>query len=233
MFTTRQKLLTGGTLLFAVLLVAGSYFGRHWFYSPDVQPVPEHLLADKPRTAQMNRPVRASVSQDSPLLSVVESFSYVGSTTDSDEGESNDFPEVPDGFPLTPVWLEDYFHERDYSEHVPMYRVLIELWNRGHHGIINGVFASGSGRVYPIYPDVVYVTWGSHVREGPDGESIEVPFVSRRFGAASTVDPLLDSEGKLFTEQEIMSGDYKMKFAGISIVNYEQAGYDPATILNH
>ena len=134
MFTTRQKLLTGGTLLFAVLLVAGSYFGRHWFYGPDVQPVPEHLLADKPRTAQMNRPVHASVSQDTPSVSEAESSSDVGPTTDSDEvevlsaleqeeRESGDFPKVPEGFPVTPVWLEDYFHEQDFSDHVTLYRV--------------------------------------------------------------------------------------------------------------
>ena len=58
MFTKRQKLLIGGAVLFSVLLVAGSYFGRHWFFGPDVEPAPEHLLTDEPRSASMNRPSR-------------------------------------------------------------------------------------------------------------------------------------------------------------------------------
>ncbi len=54
----------GGAVLFAVLLVAGSYFGSRWRYGPYVEPVREHLLSDKPRSVSINRPVHASVSQD-------------------------------------------------------------------------------------------------------------------------------------------------------------------------
>ena len=31
------------------------------------------------------------------------------------------------------------------------------------------------------------------------------------------LEPLLDSDGRLFTEQEIMSGDYMTKFPGVEI----------------
>ena len=163
-----------------------------------------------------------------------EELTALAESLEQDEGESSDYPEVPDGFPsnLKPVWLKDYFHERDFSEHVTLYRVLIELWNRGDHNIINGAFDS-SGRVYPIYPDVVYLEWNSYVREGLNGESIEVPYVSRRMGAASTVDSLLNSDGKIFTEEEIISGAYRTKYPGIKFVDFDDAGYDPATILNN
>ncbi len=41
MFTRQQNLLMGFTFLFAVLLVAGGYFGRRWLHGPDVEPVPD------------------------------------------------------------------------------------------------------------------------------------------------------------------------------------------------
>ncbi len=64
MFTRQQNLLMGFAFLFAVLLVAGGYFGSRWLHGPDVEPVPEHFLSDKPRSVSINRPVHASVSQD-------------------------------------------------------------------------------------------------------------------------------------------------------------------------
>ena len=256
MFTTRQKLLLGGSVLISALLIAGSYFGSRWLHSPDVEPVPEHLLSDRPRAVSMNRPVRTSVSQYTPSVSETDLVSDGGllsdvvSTSDSDEienternelveehsaleqEEGKDFAEVPEEFPVTPVWLKDYFHERDFSNHVRLYRVLIELWNRGDRDFISGFSESKTGKVYPIYPDVVYLKWASYVREGPDGQSVEVPFIKRRLGATSTVNQLVDSDGKLFTEQEILSGAYKTKFPGIRFVDYHDAGYDPATVLN-
>ena len=113
-----------------------------------------------------------------------------------------------------------------------MYRVLIELWNRGERGFVGSTMDGDTGKVYPLYPGVVYVDWASYVREGPDGESIEVPYISIYEGVSSTVDPLLNSDGDLFTEKEIMSGAYKTKFSGIRLVEYDSAGYDPASVLD-
>ena len=96
-FTRKQKLLMGGAFLFAVLLVIVGNFGSHWVHGTNVEPVPD---------------LRAADSQ--------------GSSIERDAGKFSNFPEVPDGFPLTPVWLEDYFQERDFSDHVMMDRVLVE-----------------------------------------------------------------------------------------------------------
>ena len=255
-FTIRQKLLLCGSVLFAALFVAGSYYGSRWLHGPDVEPLPEHLLSDRPHGVSMNRPVRASGSQYAPSVSETDMVSDGGlsgdvvSTSDSDEienaernelveersaleqGEGKDFPEVPEGFPVTPVWLKDYFHERDFSNHVRLYRVLIELWIRGDRDFISGFSESKTGKVYPIYPDVVYLKWASYVREGPAGQSVEVPYIKRRLGATDTVNQLVDSDGQLFTEQEILSGAYKTKFPGINFVDYDDAGFNPATVLN-
>ena len=148
------------------------------------------------------------------------------------EKGSSKFPAVPEGFPsnLKPVWLKEYFHKDDFSEHVTLYRLLIELWNQGDHGFVNGIFRSG--KVYALYPGMVYVEWDSYIRKNADGESIEVPYITGTLGIPSTVDPLLDSDGKLFTEEEIMSGAYLTKYPDIEFVDFDDAGYDPATILD-
>ena len=46
------------------------------------------------------------------------------------------------------------------------------------------------------------------------------------------MDPLLNSDGDPFTEEEIMSGAFKTKFSGIRLVEYDSAGYDPASVLD-
>ena len=82
MFTNREKLLLGGSVLFAVLMVAGSYFGRHWFFGPDVEPVPEHLLTDEPRAARMNPPSRVYVPPAASSISKT--------TSDTEESLNDD-----------------------------------------------------------------------------------------------------------------------------------------------
>ena len=238
--------------MFAVLLVAGIYFGRHWLFGPDVEPVPEHLLSHNPHPVRMNHTSDTSFPQDTPSVSESEPISNIVSTLDAeqneeeefedmlkslsdgeltalaemlyeDETESNGFPEVPEGFPsnLSVVWLEGYFDENLHADHVMIDRVLIELWNQGERGFVNTTIDFRTGKVYLLYPGVVYVTRNSYVREGPDGESIEVPYVSSYLGIPSTVEPLLDSDGRLSTDAP-----------GVEFVDYNVAGYDPATILD-
>ena len=112
-----------------------------------------------------------------------------------------------------------------------MGRVAIELWNQGERGFVNITMDYRSGKVYLLYPGVVYVTWSNYTRDGPDGEPIQVPYISHWLGTPSTVNPLLDSDGRIFTEQEIMSGAYTTMYPDVQFVNYNDAGYHPATIL--
>lgn len=176
-------------------------------------------------------PTNTDESVDEVLVAPMDRLSALVQEGGATATVKSGFPDVPDGFPLTPVWMEDYFNYHDFSKHETLYRVLIELWNQGDHAIMNGAFITEFGRVYPIYPNVIYVTWDYYVCESPDGQSIEVPYISDRLGASSTVNPLLDSNGKLFTEQEILSGNYKTKFPAIRFVDFKDAGYDPASIL--
>ena len=68
-----------------------------------------------------------------------EEFTALAEAQALDEGKSSDFPEVPDGFPMTPVWLKDFFHKHDFSAHVILDRVLIKLWNQSDHDFTGGV----------------------------------------------------------------------------------------------
>ena len=206
MFTNRQKLFLGGAVLLSVLVVAGSYFGSRWLF-PML-----HLRQN-------------TLSEDLHFLTN-EKLAVL-------EQDLGKYPAVPEGYPenLNPVWLEDYFDENLHAPHVIMGRVAIELWNQGKRGFVNITIDYRSGKVYLLYPGVVYVTWSNYSREGPDGEPIQVPYISHWLGTPSTVNPLLDSDGRIFTEQEIMSGTYMTMYPDVQFVNYNDAGYDPATIL--
>lgn len=207
MITKRQKLFLGGAVLLSVLLAVGSYFGSRWLF-----PV-SNLHQDT-----LSQELKALADEKLAVLK-----QYI----------RKEYPAVPEGYPenLKPVWLEDYFDENLHAPHVIMQRVAIELWNQGERGFVNITMDYHSGKVYLLYPGVVYVTWSNYSREDPDGQSIQVPYISHWLGTPSTVDPLLNSNGQIFTEQEIMSGVYMTMYPGVEFVNYNDAGYDPATIL--
>ncbi len=156
--------------------------------------------------------------------------------------EEDDFPEVPEGFPpeLKPVWLEDWFDEDRFADHVIMSRVLIELWNQGELGFVNVVGAGIPVRkVYPLYPDVVYVQWREHDEPGPDGEPLK--YISYTLGTRDAVrfTSNVNSGGgevKLFTEEEMeemMAGEgaYMAQYPGLKLVGYKKAGYKPKDVL--
>ena len=261
MFTTRQKLFLGSAVLLSVLVVVGSYFGSRWLFGPDVEPTPERLLTAEPAVVTSISPDTLSVSGTDWVSELEASLSDTDPATESDsiqidedleaqlaaltdeeltalaqaleqdEAESSKYPAVPDGYPLKPVWLEDYFDEDLHANHVTIARVLIELWNQGDHGFVGGTYDHDNGRVYPLYHDVVYVEWASYVREGPDGEPIEVKYLSSNLGTYDTVGSFNDAGEDLFTTEEIMSGAYKTKYPGLKLVDYVSAGYDPATVL--
>lgn len=250
-FTTKQKLVIGGAILFAVLFVVGSYFGGHWYYG-EVEPVPEHLLTIEPPPPRLTQQTPVSGSQDIEGLessSVTETGELSGgdavSTSVSDitedeldallqeldesPVEKRDFPEVPDGFPsdLTPVWIEfPNYQKGDMYEHETLYRVLIKLWNQGDHDFVNGVYKHDNGRVYPLYEDVLYVKWRE---EEINGQKFQ--FIRSSLGTHARQDPG-EGHGAFFSPEEMMTGAYKTKYPDLKLVDYESAGYDPEIFLD-
>ena len=83
------------------------------------------------------------------------------------------YPEVPDGYPLSVSWLQNEeqlarskeiceMYGIDFAEDMKlselMTRVGIKLWNEGNH--FGGLSSEdGTGRIYPNFPDVIYVEW--------------------------------------------------------------------------
>ena len=75
------------------------------------------------------------------------------------------YPEVPTGYPthLLPVWLRSEERQQRYTSSrlesfELMDRVLIKLWNQGDRDF-DGVMRDNHGKVYPLYKDIIYVTW--------------------------------------------------------------------------
>ena len=147
---------------------------------------------------------------------------------------ADEYPAVPEGYPntLTPVWLKDYFDENSHSGHVIMYRVLIELWNQGDHDFVSAILDPISRKVYPIYPDVVYVHWTDgkpmkYTTNGVTGPPDKVPSVAHEL------------QGKDFTKaemKEVMAGkgdlgDLMAKHPGLKLIDYDKAGHKPKDVL--
>ena len=152
---------------------------------------------------------------------------------------ADDYPAVPEGYPHTPVWLEDYFNENLHASHVIMHHVAIELWNQGERGFVNMTIDFHSGKVYLLYPDVLYVTWTDSPDEdelGPDGEPMQ--YLSSHLHANIQVARQFigDARGKLFTKAEVEmmmagQGDYIAQYPGLKLFYYKKAGYKPKDVL--
>lgn len=137
--------------------------------------------------------------------------------------EKGDFPPIPDDFPshFKPVWLAfPGYKKGDMLEHELMYRVLIKLWNQGDHGFVDAV--TQSGRVYPIYPDVVYIRWvESEIGTDEDGNPITARYIGQTTG----------TEALRFKPSDFLTGAWKTKYPSFSLVEFDDAGYDPYTFL--
>lgn len=84
------------------------------------------------------------------------------------------YPEVPIGFPenLMPAWTwsEDKRQRHDLSQLKDfelMHRVLVKLWNQGDRDFVGISGSNRTGKVYPTYPNTVYISIEEEVR--PDG----------------------------------------------------------------
>lgn len=155
--------------------------------------------------------------------------------------EEHDYPAVPEGFPLNipVVWLQDYFDENLHADHVIMHRVLIKLWNQGERGFVASKMDGCTGKVYPLYPNVLYVTWADYPDEdelGPAGEPKQYlssflhtnDHMPRQFAS--------DAKDKLFTKAEVTDmmageGDYIAQYPDLKLVDYNKAGYKPKDVL--
>lgn len=126
--------------------------------------------------------------------------------------EKRDFPPVPADFPSTstPVWLGiPGYKKGDKPEHELVSRVLIKLWNQGEREFKDGVFDHHTGKVYPLYPDVVYV----------------------EFDKDGTIASSVWMSNTPFDANDFTTGVWEIKYPEIKFVDFDNAGYDPYTFL--
>ena len=130
------------------------------------------------------------------------------------------YPEVPSDFPRDPIWEEvDMYekinqHGRGMMQAIElMDRVLIKLWDQGR----TATSASMSkGRVYPGYPNTVFVRW-NYIEE-PDGA------ITRYAGRITSGPDISDSVFDALSEGIIP--------AGITVLDHDADAIDPYTFLN-
>ena len=135
---------------------------------------------------------------------------------------NSDFPPVPDDFPFTPVWLRRPGYKKgDMPNHELIYRVLIKLWNQGDRGFQDGIFSNADAKVYPIYPDVLYVQWDDTEVTDEWGNSRNVRYIVTSTG----------THKRDFELEDFITGAWRTKYPDTKIVAYDDAGYDPYTFL--
>ena len=130
------------------------------------------------------------------------------------------YPQVPSDFPRDPIWeAVDMYdkinqHGRGMMQAIElMDRVLIKLWNQGHH--TTSATLEG-GLVYPGFSDTVYVQW-DYIEE-EDGTII-------RYAAEIGSGP--DIPESVF--DDLGNGIIP---PGIKVLDYDSGGIDPYTFLN-
>ena len=142
-------------------------------------------------------------------------------------GVKGDFPPIPQGYlddNPKPVWLDiPGYRKGGMTNHENIARVLIKLWNQGERGFRGGFMNHSNNRVYPLYPDVLYVEWADRVIDNQDGN----PPVTFRSIAASA-----GTEDRDFELEDFTVGGWESKFPGLKFVEFKDAGFNPATFLS-
>ena len=151
--------------------------------------------------------------------------SYLLGLEDETAEEKRDFPSVPDGYlvdnPL-PVWLKcPGYQKGDMPEHELIGRVLIKLWNQGHRGFQGGALRDNNSKVYPLYPDVLYVKWAEKVINFEDGSSMPIRYIATSMG----------THVREFEPLDFITGEWETKYPGTRFVAYDDAGYYPYSFL--
>ncbi len=130
------------------------------------------------------------------------------------------YPQVPLDFPRDPIWeaVEMYEkinqHGRGMMKAIElMDRVVIKLWNQGHRA---SSASMSKGRVYPGFPNTVYVRW-SYIEE-PDGT------ITRYAGRKTSGPDIPESVFDALSEGIVPPG--------ITVLDHDADGIDPYTFLN-
>ncbi|MCZ6679961.1 MAG: hypothetical protein O7E52_22235 [Candidatus Poribacteria bacterium] len=229
-----------GAVLLSVVFVVSSYFLSRWVYSKDdVEGLVSELSSYTPHNAVEGREVvddrheqsgQASPSEtvstfpaEESSVSTLDEVAAVDSSTvtgseSSDEVASDaasEYPRVPEGYPLIPPWkmpegTQANISADNMNQSTLLHLVLIKLWNQGDHDFVAGVLKGSTGKVYPLYPNTLYVRWGEV--DLPDGTKKR--YIRRTLGPPGSV--------KLSTDQ-LINGEIPV---GVKIIDMDSGGID-------
>jgi hypothetical protein len=152
----------------------------------------------------------------------------VDNRTNSVSTDTTRFPKVPEGFPFQPIWekssAKNHLSSEQLRELEMLDKALIALWNRGDHSFYGGILDADTCKVYPHYPNTLYVRRGEV--NGEDGETTR--FVSGVSGGPDMADYYKSlSEDERFELH--MTGEFP---SYIKILDHSTAGYDLYDLLS-
>ncbi len=132
------------------------------------------------------------------------------------------YPKVPADFPddLQPIWTMSEEEKERLSgrqkDFELMSRVLIKLWNQGDRDFIGVLRRDKDGKVYPTYPNTMYVTewYETETKHGI------IRYPAACFGSAPGMPPIFPY---------VMEHGHAPE--GIKFIDYKNRGYDPYEFL--
>ena len=120
-------------------------------------------------------------------------------------------PEMPEGARFAP------FDENMSAQQELLYRVLVKLWNDGDTRIGGGVYKSEHGKVYPYYPNVIYVRYENKFNVLTGQYETKVVQATSSFDNAAAVNSVV--------RNNIIPTGYKL-------VEYKESGINPYKYLD-
>ena len=139
--------------------------------------------------------------------------SVIAGTTEPIRMSPNGFgavPEMPEGAPFAA------FDETMSSQQELLYRVLVKLWNDGDTDISGGFYDAEQGKVYPYYPNVIYVLYETQFNEITGQDETMIAQAGSSYNNAAAV-------------ETVMSGDIP---SGYTLVDKKEAGINPYEYLD-
>ena len=122
------------------------------------------------------------------------------------------YPEVPSGYPYDNPWNTDGLTDSEAEKSELLERVRIKLWNEGNppEGI-----SWENGKIYPIYPNTIYVVWD--YSENDDGVIEKYP--------GEVISGTLSDEANMLLDEGVIPPD-------VIVYEFSEAGIDPYTYLD-
>jgi hypothetical protein len=167
-------------------------------------------------------------SADIPSLEAPEDLLLTDNGIDDVSDHSTPFPKVPEGFPYKSIWTRPEEHdalsleERERLEALD--KALIALWNRGDHGFTGGSVDNNTKRIYPHYPNTIYVRW----KEKTDENGKVVRFITRVSGGPDIGRYFSSLSQKQYSEM-LRSGNFP---SHIRVLDRDTEGYDLYDLLS-